>query len=91
MTLNDFGQLQNSYRILDVSFARKSDLDNFIVKNSINSSQYARATVLYSLYSCGYLTVVDAQYPTYQDWKNKHPNYDIRSSITKKMVSIINF
>ncbi|BAQ65499.1 hypothetical protein [Geminocystis sp. NIES-3709] len=91
VTLNDFGQLQNSYRILDLSFARKSDLDNFIVKNSIYSSQYTRATVLYSLYSCGYLTVVDIQYPTYQDWKNKYPNMTLYHQLPRKWFPLLTF
>ncbi len=69
---NDFGRLQNSYIISDMCFARKVDLDEFIINGDVGSSDYARASVLYSLYACGYLTITDIEYPTYQDWKNKH-------------------
>ena len=69
---NDVGQYKNGYTISDMCFARKADLDNFIINSSVGSSEYARATVLYSLYACRYLTITDIKYPTYQDWKNKY-------------------
>ena len=71
-TINDFGHLQNCYAISDMCFARKADVDNFIINSAVGSSEYARASVLYSLYACRYLTITDIEYPTYQDWKNKH-------------------
>lgn len=72
LTNNSFGQLQNSYTISEKSFVRKSDLDDFIINGDIGSSSYARASVLYSLYACRYLVVTDLEYPTYQDWREKH-------------------
>lgn len=71
-TINKLGKLQNSYSISEVCYAQKSDLDNYIKNGTVGSSEYARASVLYSLYACRYLTVTDLEYPTYQDWKNKY-------------------
>ncbi|OKH21339.1 hypothetical protein NIES593_16210 [Hydrococcus rivularis NIES-593] len=71
-TLNNQGKLQNSYTISNMSYVRKADLDDYIKNSTVGASEYARASVLYSLYACHYLTVVDLEYPTYQDWKNKH-------------------
>ena len=71
-TTNCYGKLLNSYIISDKCFARKADLDDFIINGAVGSSEYARASVLYSLYACSYLNVTDIEYPTYQDWKNKH-------------------
>lgn len=69
---NNFGTFQNSYTISDISYAQKAYLDDYIKNRTIGSSEYARASVLYSLYACRYLTVVDLEYPTYQDWQKKH-------------------
>lgn len=71
-TLNNQGNLQNSYKISDMSYVRKADLDDYIQNSNIGASEYARASVLYSLYACHHLTICDIKYPTYQDWKNKH-------------------
>lgn len=71
-TTNNNGKLQNSYSISDISYARKADLDDYIKNGTVGESEYARASVLYSLYACRYLKVVDIEYPTYQDWQNKH-------------------
>ena len=70
--INDFGKRQNAYTISDICFARKADLDDFIINSDVGASEYARASVLYSLYACRYLTITDIEYPTYQDWKNKY-------------------
>lgn len=71
-TINESGKLQNSYIISDMSYVRKADLDNYIQNSNVGESEYARASVLYYLYACRYLTVSDIAYPTYQHWKNKH-------------------
>ena len=71
-TTNYFGKSQNRYTISDMCFARKADLDDFIINGSVGSSEYARASVLYSLYACRHLTITDIKYPTYQDWQNKY-------------------
>lgn len=68
---NTFGKRQNSYKISCMSYAQKADLDDYI-KNGKFGSKYARASVLYSLYACRYLTIADIEYPTYQDWQNQH-------------------
>ncbi|MEA5573338.1 hypothetical protein [Calothrix sp. UHCC 0171] len=70
--ISSFGKLQNSYIILDISYARKADLDDYIINSKVGASEYARASVLYSLYACRYLIVDDIQYPNYQDWQNKY-------------------
>lgn len=69
---NSFGKLQNRYVIYSISYARKADLDNYIINGKAGSSESARASVLYSLYACSYLVVTDIEYPTYKDWKAKH-------------------
>jgi hypothetical protein len=69
---SSFDTLQNSYRILDISYVRKADLDDYIKNSKVGASEYARASVLYYLYACRYLIVVDIKYPTYQDWQNKY-------------------
>lgn len=71
-TINNKGNLQYSYTLSDMSYVRKADLDDYIKNSTIGASEYARASVLYSLYACHYLTVGDIEYPTYQDWKDKH-------------------
>lgn len=71
-TINSFGKLQDSYEISEICFARKADLDDFIINNPVGSTEYARASVLYSMYACGYLEITDIKYPTYQSWKNQH-------------------
>lgn len=58
------------YSVLDTSFARKADLDDFIVNGSIGT-EYGRASVLYSLYACRHLIIGDIRYPSYDDWKRK--------------------
>lgn len=70
-SFNDRGQLQYCYQVSEMSYARKADLDNYINQAKVGTS-YGRASVLYSLYACGYLTVTDIEYPTYYDWKKKH-------------------
>ena len=69
--INNFKKLQNSYQISDLCFARKADVDDYII-NGISGNEYSRATVLYSLYSCNYLVITDIDYPSYQDWKQKN-------------------
>jgi hypothetical protein len=70
--LNSYDRLQNSYQISPAFFARKRDLDEYIQHQDIGSSEYARSSVLYSLYACSFLKIGDIEYPTYQDWKDKH-------------------
>jgi hypothetical protein len=69
---NSYNRLQHTYRIYPVFFARKRDLDEYIQTGKIGGSEYARASVLYSLYACSCLKIGDIEYPTYQDWKEKH-------------------
>jgi hypothetical protein len=37
---------------------------------AVGPSEYARASVLYSLYACGHLKITDIEYPTYYNWCN---------------------
>lgn len=71
-SLSNKGRLQNKYIISDISYARKSDLDNYIQNSNVGASEYARASVLYYLYACRYLTISDIKYPNYKDWKAEH-------------------
>jgi hypothetical protein len=54
---NSYNRLQHIYKISPVFFARKRDLDEYIQAGKIGGSEYARASVLYSLYACSCLKV----------------------------------
>lgn len=60
------------YTISETLYARKKDLDEMIL-NGTESTPQGRAAVLYSLYACRHLEIVDIKYKTYQSWKNVHP------------------
>jgi len=89
--LNYIGQKQKCYKIHEMSFARKKDLDDFINDDNHSGTDYGRASVLYSLYACGYLEISDIEYPTYQDWKNKHPSMTIDHQLPKKWFPELTF
>lgn len=89
--LNVFEKLQYTYIVNEMCFARKADLDDFIINGISGSSQYARASVLYSLYSCSYLTVSDIKYPTYKDWKKNHPNLTLDHKLPRRWFPRLTF
>jgi hypothetical protein len=90
-TINSFGHLQNSYTISEKCFVRKSDLDDFIINGDAGNSDYARASVLYSLYACRHLVIYDIEYPTYEDWKKKYPSSSIDHKLPKKWFPKLTF
>ncbi|MGV2828579.1 hypothetical protein ACLFKQ_11795 [Myxosarcina sp. GI1(2024)] len=89
--VSDFGKYQNSYTISDICFARKADLDNFILNGAVGSGEYARASVLYALYACRYLTVTDIEYPTYQVWKTRHGGLNLDHKLPRKWFPELTF
>ncbi|AUC60564.1 hypothetical protein AA637_05050 [Cyanobacterium sp. HL-69] len=89
--LNFKGQKQKRYKIHQMSFARKQDLDNFIDDDNNSGTDYGRASVLYSLYACGYLEISDIEYPTYKHWKYKHTDMTIDHQLPKKWFPALTF
>ncbi|AFZ46512.1 hypothetical protein Cyast_0533 [Cyanobacterium stanieri PCC 7202] len=90
-TLNSWGKKQSCYKIHPMSFATKQYLDDFINNDQFSGSAYAKASVLYSLYACGYLTINDIEYPTYQHWKNRHPGMTIDHQLPRKWFPELTF
>ena len=89
--LNYQGQKQNCYKIYQVSFARKQDLDNFINDDSHSGTDYGRASVLYALYACGYLEISDIEYPNYKQWKSKHPDMTLDHQLPRRWFPELTF
>lgn len=55
---------------------KKEILDEFI-SSAKEEHQHIIASILYRLYSCGYLAIKDIKYPRYRDWKRENPQYTL--------------
>ena len=77
--------------VFDARFiVRIGDLEEYITSGKKGNEQY-RASILYSMYSCGWLIITDHKFPKYSDWKSKNPGMTLDHVLPKCDFPLLTF